>query len=112
MSRKKTVVGALVCCGALALPAFCQNEVPGPTDSLQQEVVELRQLVTKLAGRIDSLERQVAEQRPDLHLRTLAQWQPSAADRGPRTEPCEFFDGTHKGMMIDAIEHRMRWPRR
>ena len=108
MCRKKAVVWALVCCGALTLPAFCQDEAPAPADPLREEIVELKQLVAKLVGRIDSLESQVAEQRPDLHLRTLAQWQPGASDNGPRTEPCEIDENIDKGMMIDAIERRTR----
>ncbi len=112
MSSKRAVVGALVCWGALTLPAFCQEVLPAQADSLRQEIAKLRQLVAELVERIDSLERQVAEQRPNVHFRTPAKWQPGASDGEPQTEHHEIFGGTHEGMMIDAIQHRMRWQRR
>ncbi len=109
MSRKRTLVGALVCWSVLTLPAFCQEAPPAEGDSLRQEIAKLRQLVGELVERIDSLERQVAQQRPDVHFLLSAQWQLGEADGEPPTEPRLMFSGVEAGMMIDAIEHRMRW---
>ena len=109
MTGMRPIAGALVCWGVLALTASGQETSLDQPDVLRQDISELQALVVELVKRIDSLEKQVTRLKPDINMKTAVWPGRDPAEVKDEAEPVVIFNGLHRGMMFDAIEHRMRW---
>jgi hypothetical protein len=104
MTGIRSIAGALVCWGVLALPSLGQETLSDPPDSTRQEISQLRTLVAELIKRIDSLEKQVARLKPEIDLKTAVRPGRDPAEVNDGAKPVVIFNGLYKGMMFDATK--------
>jgi len=91
----------LLCLGAGAAPAQT-----GEAEALRQQVEDLKRTVDRLNGRVEGLERQLAD-RPEADARAAAGAptpSPEARAAAPEAKPQERWHGLANGMTIQQVE--------